>query len=215
MENVCPSMILTTPMIRLARQISQSRFTDACKMRNAGIYVRKQVKRSELGFAAEIDPVHTAADIFCTGFFHKAAIVPVCIHLHADDVFARLTAHEGVRAKRCMLQSPAFRRHFVEPEFFLLEIPCQIDFMDWFCACSWSFLLQDAFAVCNQLLQPGKLVLQDCKSFRGQLILFFAAPTFHGSCRIHPFSHREFSAPYNVPGGKTYPPSRKAARSAA
>ena len=32
------------------------RFTDACKMRNAGIYVRKQVKRPELGFAAEIDP---------------------------------------------------------------------------------------------------------------------------------------------------------------
>lgn len=25
------------------------RFTDACKMRNAGIYVRKQVKRPELG----------------------------------------------------------------------------------------------------------------------------------------------------------------------
>ena len=42
------------------------RFTDACKMRNAGIYVRKQVKRPELGFAAEIDPPTYSAPVSST-----------------------------------------------------------------------------------------------------------------------------------------------------
>ena len=52
-------------------------------------------------------------------------------------------------------------------------------------------------------------MLQDCKSFRGQLIFFFTAPAFHRQLSDPSFFAQGVQRSIQRPGGKTYPPAGK------